>query len=258
MWGDNMKFENMKIKNIDCAVRFKAKSDGWVAANRKFHIIGVELSGLSLHDFGEKTYPLKKNTLFFFNQKDDYVVTAKERGESLSVHFTTYENIETDTFCIQDGATPEIISLLERLIKESATLNGNDLKLTELFYRLCGKTESVRKKAYSKKDSRMLTAKEYLDSHYTNENCIEIAAENSGVTRRRFNDLFKNSFSITPNRYVIKLKIEYAKQLLISTDLSISKISELCGFSDIYYFSKTFKSETDQTPTDFRKQRMEH
>ena len=250
-----MKFENMKIKTIECAVRFKAKSDGWVAANRKFHIIGVELSGLSLHAFGEKTYPLKKNTLFFFNQKDDYVVTAKERGESLSVHFTTYENIETDTFCIQDGATPEIISLLERMIKESATLSGNDLKLTELFYRLCGVTESARKKAYSKKDSRMLTAKEYLDRHYTNENCLEEASKNSGVTRRRFNDLFKNSFGLTPNRYVIKLKTEYAKQLLISTDLSVSKISELCGFSDIYYFSKTFKAETDQTPSNFRKQR---
>ena len=56
-----MNFENLKLKSIECAVRFKPKNDGWVAKNRKFHIIGVELSGNSLHDFGSQKFTLKEN-----------------------------------------------------------------------------------------------------------------------------------------------------------------------------------------------------
>ena len=147
-----------------------------------------------------------------------------EKGNSLTIHFTTYEDVETDSFCIKDGGTPEIISLLERFIKESA-VSGNDIKLCELFYRLCGLFENARKKAYSKKDLRMVTVKDYIDRNYREANCLEIASEMAQISRRRFNDLFKNTFGITPNRYIIKLKIEYAKQLLVPKELSVSEIS---------------------------------
>jgi len=246
-----MNFEDMKIKSIDCAVRFTAKSDDWVAKNRKWHIIGIELSGKSVHDFGFQKYTLEANDLLFFNQKDDYVVNVLERGSSLSVHFTTYEDIDTPSFCLKDAGTPEIVSLLERMVKESAVA-GNDFKMAELFYRLCGMFEAARKKAYSKKDLRMISAGEYLDRNYREEGCIDNAADISGITRRRFNDLFKSSFGITPNRYVTKQKIEYAKQLLCLNELSVSEISEICGFSDIYYFSKVFKGETGLSPREYR------
>jgi len=249
-----MNFENLKLKTIECAVRFKPKSDGWVAKNRKYHIIGVELGGDSLHDFGSKKFTLKENSLFFFNQKDDFSVTINEKGESLSVHFTTYEDIETDSFCIQDGTTPEIIALLERIITESITIGGNELKLTELFYRLCNATEKIRKRTYSKKDIRLISAKEYIDRNYTKDGCLDDATKLTSLTRRRFNDLFKSTFGITPNRYLVRLRTEYAKQLLSATDLSVSDISVICGFSDIYYFSKTFKTETGLTPSHYRRQ----
>ena len=169
----------------------------------------------------------------------------------MSVHFTTYEDIETDSFFIKDAGTPEMISLLERMVKESS-VSGNDMKMAELFYRLCGMFETARKKAYSKKDQRIVRAGEYIDRNYLKPGCIEEAAENAKITRRRFNDLFKNHFGITPNRYIVKLKTEYAKQLLAVGELSVSEISELCGFADIYYFSKVFKSETGLSPSEYR------
>ncbi len=249
--GESMRFENIKIKDIECAVQFRTKTLGWVAKNRKDHIVGIELSGRSFHDFGYQSMTLEKNDILFFNQKDDYKVSVFEKGESLSIHFTTYEDIETDSFCIKGAGTPEMISLLERIVKESS-FSGNDLKLTELFYRLCGMIERARKKSYSKKDQRMADALEYIDRNYREPGCIERAAENAQITRRRFNDLFKNHFGVTPNRHIIKLKTEYAKQLLAVGELSVSEVSELCGFSDIYYFSKVFKSEIGLSPSEFR------
>lgn len=247
-----MKFENLKLKNIELGVRFTPNQEKWIAKNRKFHIIGVELGGLSVHDFGFERFTLKKNSLYFFNQKDDYSVAIKEKGESLSIHFTTYEDIETDSFHIKEGATAEIIAILERIISKSRDQSENELLITQLFYKLCVAIEISRKKSYSPKSLRMINAKEHIEQNYMGKSCVDEAAEICGVTRRRFNDLFKNSFNITPNRYIIKLRTEYAKHLLDMTNLQITQIAENCGFTDVYYFSKTFKSETGQTPSDYR------
>jgi YesN/AraC family two-component response regulator len=45
------------------------------------------------------------------------------------------------------------------------------------------------------------------------------------------------------------LKIKEAKALLRSKKMSITEISELCGFSDVYYFSKTFKQICGMPPS---------
>ena len=69
-----------------------------------------------------------------------------------------------------------------------------------------------------------------------------------------FAELFKLHFHQTPSRYITLQKLEYAKQLLATPHLSVMEISELCGFSDVYYFSKVFKAQTNQTPSAYRKE----
>ena len=93
-----------------------------------------------------------------------------------------------------------------------------------------------------------------MNLHFKEDDCIIKAAEKYGVTKRRFNDIFKQNFHTTPNQYIIDYKIGLAKKLLCSKELSIGDISNLCGFEDIYYFSKTFKKVTGQTARDYRKQ----
>jgi len=57
---------------------------------------------------------------------------------------------------------------------------------------------------------------------------------------------------MTPNRYLVTRKVEYAKKLLLSKELSVTAVAELCGFSDVYYFSKVFRKETGIAPSLYR------
>ena len=82
------------------------------------------------------------------------------------------------------------------------------------------------------------------------------ASEECEISRRRFNELFKNQFDITPNRYIVMRKIDLAKQLLKSGEIQISEISEICGFENIYYFSKVFKSEVGISPGKYKNNRV--
>ncbi|MEH7482636.1 AraC family transcriptional regulator [Neobacillus drentensis] len=58
----------------------------------------------------------------------------------------------------------------------------------------------------------------------------------------------------TPIEYVNKIRIDQAKILLISTDWSIDRISESCGFTQSPYFSRLFKKQENLSPKEFRKQ----
>jgi two-component system response regulator YesN len=98
----------------------------------------------------------------------------------------------------------------------------------------------------------MLDAREYMDFHFHEEGCLKEVIEKSGLGVRRFRDLFHDAFRMTPNQYIITRKIEHAKGLLSAGGLTISEIALLCGFADVYYFSKVFKKETGITPSKWK------
>lgn len=242
-----MEFSNLKIKNIDCVINYKSKKNYWPATNRPNHIIGVKLSGASLHDFGEYKFTLTENCIYFLNQKNDYNVNVLESGEVISVHFTTYEPIDTESFSVKLNNISEIINLLKKI-----RATGSEHIAVSNFYKLCNLFDEHHKRAYSSSDSRINASKEYIDNHFFEKNCLEVATDICSISRRHFNDLFKKQNNISPNRYVIMRKIKTAEQLLLASNLSIAEIGENCGFKDVGYFSKVFKQETGFTPTKFR------
>lgn len=53
--------------------------------------------------------------------------------------------------------------------------------------------------------------------------------------------------------YITKVKIKEAKKLLRTTSMNVSEVADACGFSDLNYFSRVFKKETGQSPSQFQK-----
>ena len=194
--------------------------------------------------------PLSEGYIYFLNQAEDYDVRTDTKGVAFSVHFTTYEPIETPSFSIKPADTSEIYRLLCKIEKQ-APVTADSHRMCADFYSLCSIFSTLRKQTYAKSDSRITAAKEYLDSRFTEDGCLDGAAKVCGVTRRRFCDIFAARYGITPGRYVTVRRIEYAKKLLSSKELSVSDAAELCGFSDVYYFSKVFKREAGTTPSEY-------
>jgi len=69
-------------------------------------------------------------------------------------------------------------------------------------------------------------------------------------------DLFKKNVGCTPLQFLTEKRLDYAKQLLVSRDLShysIREISYMCGFSDPYYFSRVFRKNIGVSPSEWGK-----
>ena len=247
-----MNFQELRIKDVHGVVIYDTNMKHWVAQNRKNHIVGIQLKGSALHTFKDNEFVISRNCIYFLNQKDDYSVKVYESGKAFSIHFTTYDEIDTDSFCIQMPVRDEFVSILEKA--KTAQDTNDDLTIMSLLYLFCSKLEHIRQKKYFPKDNRMVVAKTYIDLHYKEKNCLNSAISESNLSFRRFGELFKENFFITPNRYIIHRRVENAKTLLVSGLFSVEQIAEMCGFSEVYYFSKVFKKLTGIVPSKWTKQ----
>lgn len=246
-----MNFENLKIKEITQIIRYVPDTTKFSSVNKNENIVGIQISGNALHCFADKKITLKSSCIYFFNQYEDYSVNVNEVGQAFSVHFTTYEPIKTPSFSNHTDNPNVIINTLEKAEREF--FGNNFLSLSEIFYRLCSQINKIRTSENNLKDVRIASAEKYMCEHFRERNCFSDAICASGLSSRRFNDLFKEYFLETPNNYLINLKISYAKKILASKFISVNQTSELCGFEDVSYFSKVFKKITGVSPSDYRK-----
>ena len=246
-------FSDVRVKDIKAILHFTPQAMAFATKNRNDHIIGVQISGSARHFFADREFMLDQNCLYFFNQKEDYRVEIAEKGLCFSIHFTTFAPISVKSFCMKIKDTASVIQMLNRMEGHFAKAGGCTAKLLCDFYKLLGIFEEIHTKEYCPQNERIIRAREYMTLHFKEKNCIARAAAEYGVTTRRFNDIFKQSFHTTPNKYIMIHKIDLAKNLLSIQELSIGDISDMCGFEDIYYFSKAFKKLTGQTASAYRK-----
>ena len=73
------------------------------------------------------------------------------------------------------------------------------------------------------------------------------------LSRSRFSVLYKEIFGVSPQSDHIDAKISKASYLLSVGTLSLTEISEICGYSNIYHFIRQFRTVTGITPGEYRK-----
>lgn len=103
------------------------------------------------------------------------------------------------------------------------------------------------------RDARILKAEQILREKRNAALSVAMLASECGLSHAQFIRLFRESFGQTPSDYIVSLRLQKAKELLSQTELSVKKISEICGFENQYYFSNFFKHRVGYAPTDYRK-----
>lgn len=79
-------------------------------------------------------------------------------------------------------------------------------------------------------------------------------AKNSFYSPDHFSRIFKRFKGLTPRAFIINTRVEAAKSLLLTSSLSISRIAEILGYNDVYFFSRQFREKTSRSPSAYRQQ----
>jgi AraC-like DNA-binding protein len=99
---------------------------------------------------------------------------------------------------------------------------------------------------------RYVTISEVLKSHVHSALSINELSNLAGLSLSTFKREFKKQFKDTPSNYLKDKRLEKTKELLLTTELSITEICYEAGFKDIAHFSRSFKKKYKVSPSGFR------
>lgn len=102
------------------------------------------------------------------------------------------------------------------------------------------------------KDARISQAVRYIREHACERITVEDILRAVPMSRTVFERRFKQALSCMPHEHVMNVRIQYVKNLLSTTDLTLSVIAERTGFEHPTYLSVVFKRATGVTPGAFR------
>jgi AraC-like DNA-binding protein len=93
----------------------------------------------------------------------------------------------------------------------------------------------------------------YLRQHLGEPIRMSEVARQLGLSRARLYELFKRGSGQTPNDFLLRARVEKARELLGDTRQSLTDIALAAGFGSSQYFSTVFRKYTGQTPGDYRR-----
>jgi len=98
----------------------------------------------------------------------------------------------------------------------------------------------------------VIKALKYMEEHFQESDCLQLSVRAASCSRTALIKKFRNSLGQTPGRHLWQLRTDKGIGMLRNTGLNISEISELCGFSNPYHFSRRIRSATGLSPRALR------
>ncbi|MGI5958581.1 MAG: response regulator transcription factor [Massiliimalia sp.] len=115
--------------------------------------------------------------------------------------------------------------------------------------------KEVVKNTVLSEENQKVTAeqiKQYIDQHYSEKILVGDIAKYFHLDLGHLIRIFKQQEGKSPKDYLRERRISRAKYLLEHTDIKIYEVSEVCGYSDYFYFARVFRKITGQTPSQYR------
>lgn len=151
-----------------------------------------------------------------------------------------------------DGMT----AALERILEAKQLTVAAAMKRTAAFYDfLAILMEQSRKEGTFMDDTEdryVSRAVEIIATSYMDRVRISEVADVLGINRSYLSSIFKRKMHMSPQEFLINMRLEKAAQLLRDTQDQIGSVAAAVGYTDALAFSKAFKQKYNETPSDFR------
>jgi len=136
------------------------------------------------------------------------------------------------------GAIISNTNTYEGLYNEISTLFQASLEVPETVQMINHLAESV---------------KEYLELNFSEPITNDTLASQFRFVASYLSRIFKSQYGISPGNFLVKLRINKAKSIMLETpDILIKEVAKMVGYKDQYYFSKVFHKETGFWPTEYK------
>ncbi len=226
--------------------------------NRHSECFVYIISGCCEYTFPEKTITVSSGDVLYLAKNSRYTMNIKEKYSVLYVDFDISE-ANGALLCEKYSGLSDMEALFRRLYfvwirngKHSFSHIKSHEILYSIYYKLC-KSSSSCGTGYGE---RLLEpALDHIVSHLSKA-CpeTEMLASLCGMSEGHFRRVFRNTYGMPPVKYISKLKLDRACEMLkfSTSHITISDISESLGYTSVFYFSKCFKKEFGVSPNEYK------
>lgn len=235
-----------------CVVNYK-KNEKSNMNIRPWYGIAFSLGGELNYIYGSNTINLSGDRVVLIPQNSTYEVICTKPGSFAVINFLTSNDIVLRDFNVFISENTDILKREFSIIHKSFISHSRKNIYEELssMYKII--SSLINNSLEKKMPHPLIDALKYIDD---NIDCTTLSntqvAKYAGISEVYLRKLFSRYISDSVNSYIQNKRMEKAKNLLIETALSITEISEKCGYSCIYYFCNAFKNKIGCTPTQYR------
>lgn len=231
---------------------------------KDYHILYIAEGRCFVTSNGETTEAPKGSVIVYLpSQPQEYRFCPEDCPVSYYVHFTGSECERLMREMVLDkknifyiGKSHTLEGLFDTLISEykqklkfaTPRMNGILLEIISLIgrknaYMISGGTDT---------NKRFETVCEYIHNNFSGRLTLKELASKCSLSESRFSHLFTEMFGKSPKQYIMNVRMENAKELLLDSDMSVLEVGSAVGIDDQNYFSRIFKKHCGMSPTEFR------
>lgn len=230
-----------------------------------YHILYIA-EGKCYVQVGDETKEAEAGSLIVFlpRQPQDYKFYKKDRAVSYYIHFSgtachrLLKELGLDQSTVSFiGKSHSLEVILDNLVSEYRqkykyhNYRMNGLLLDALA--VMGRNKSNMTYGDTEAGRKFGEVCKYIADNYAENISVKALADMCNLSESRFSHRFTELIGVSPKRYLLEYRMESARELLTSSDLSIREISEEVGISDQNYFSRSFKKYCGLSPNEYRR-----
>lgn len=228
------------------------------------YLLILTLDGSGTIETSLETSVCKKEEMAVIDCNEAHAYRANEKWEFLWIHFNGKNSKELVKMLLahqgnvvhmpETSLTSRFFSLLVHQTKKDSI--GEEINMSSYIHLFLAEAlnSTWKKEATNPKSVMVNEAIGYIESNYKNKITI---ADIAGFVRYSESSVvhyFREETGVSPYEYIIRKRLNKAKELLKTTNATIGEISEEVGFNSEANFIKTFRIKNNMTPNAFRSQ----
>ena len=256
------RWENAVISKVALAIYVSPANKRSLHTDRPYHgfVINEPFAERDYYFSDGKVMRTRGGDFFYLPKGSTYnVKNACGRADNSCYAINFDAELFDEPFVITPRNPEKILKLFEEasiLWKSQAPMST--VAVRKILYEIIliiGK-EYEKKYTGKKTDKLLEPAIEQIRTSFT-DNKLDVSglASLAGVSEAYFRRLFLNKYGTSPKEYIIGLRIDYAKTLLASGEVSVSDVALMCGYSEPSHFSREFSKRVGTSPKNYLKVR---
>ena len=255
---------SFRVTDVGNAIE-RETTKGWsfnAVINEKY-IMAINLGGIGEYDVNGHTIKVQENDVVLFPPRTTRKCVTDEFApwHFISVSFELeYDDdsnrIVDDKPLVIHNVSRQIADNFKKIVSVWNSRSNLYMPLCCAYVQelLCYITELNEAVSYNPNHyAKIEMVKKYITDNFTRNISVEELAEIAGLSQSHFRKIFREIVGMSATQYAIYMRINKAKDLLVSGSANVSEAAFQSGFKDVFYFSSLFKKITGENPSKYLK-----